>query len=178
MRSHGLRQLVHKSYCQNLLSTDFLQVVLTSCNKLVNDKLQQAIFLTDLLQLMTMTSLLQFVDNCNKPVKLITWNKSVAFLAVFIIQNLLSSYTTSAFVLTGGRVGRSFLTFFSSSNLNVTRGFLEDCESRKHGFTLRFFARADRTGNVSGVGAIRLLSRESAIAHSMEEDTEVDEAGV
>ena len=75
-------------------------------------------------------------------------------------------------------MGLSFLAFFSSSSLNVTRGFLEDCESRKHGLTFRFFARADLTGDVSGVGAMRLLRRESAMAHWREEDTEVDEVGV
>ena len=57
MRSHGLRQLVDDRFvvascqhstdllqvdCQNLLSTGLLQVVSTSCNKSVNDKLQQA----------------------------------------------------------------------------------------------------------------------------------------
>ena len=85
-------------------------------------------------------------------------------------------HITSALVLTRGRVGRSFLVFFSLSNLNVTRGFLEDGESWKHGLTLLFFASAERTGRVSGVGAIKLLRRESAMAHSIEEETDVDNA--
>ena len=54
MRSHDLRSLLTTSMlhvvnidllqvdCQNLLSTAFLQVVSTSCNKSANDKLQQA----------------------------------------------------------------------------------------------------------------------------------------
>ena len=46
MHSHPLRQLADENLlqvdCQNLLSTGLLQVVLTSCNKFANDKLQQA----------------------------------------------------------------------------------------------------------------------------------------
>ena len=81
-------------------------------------------------------------------------------------------------VFTGGRVGLSFLVFFSLSNLNVTRGFLEEDASRKHGLTLLFLASADLTGIGSGDGAIRLLRRESAIAHSIEEETDVDDEGL
>jgi hypothetical protein len=83
---------------------------------------------------------------------------------------------TSALVLTGGLVGRLFFVFFSLSSLNVTRGFLEHGVSRKHGFTLLFFASAERGGSVSDVGAIKLLRRESAMAHSIEEETDVDDA--
>ena len=63
MRSYGLRQLVDdKSIascqqiiadsCKLIISTGFLQVALTSCNKSANDKLQQrSLILTDLLQI-------------------------------------------------------------------------------------------------------------------------------
>ena len=37
--------------CQNLLSTGLLQVVSTGCNKYANDKLQQALKLKSILQL-------------------------------------------------------------------------------------------------------------------------------
>jgi hypothetical protein len=53
---------------------------------------------------------------------------------------------------------------------------LEHGVSRKHGFTLLFFASAERGGSVSDVGAIKLLRRESAMAHSIEEETDVDDA--
>ena len=50
----SLLQVVNRlvaSWLSKLLSTSLLQVVSTSCNKSANDKLQQAWFLTDLLQL-------------------------------------------------------------------------------------------------------------------------------
>ena len=57
MHLHDLQQLVNNSSmshvcCRfNLLSTGLVHVVSTSCKKSANDKLQQSLILTDLLQL-------------------------------------------------------------------------------------------------------------------------------
>ena len=60
----------------NLLSTDLLQVVSTSCNKFANDK---CLALTDLLQLDKIDKFNATITSCNKLVKLANCNKSGIF---------------------------------------------------------------------------------------------------